>query len=345
VRELITKLTVTDADAASALRVISHFDSLLEQRASISALIRAAAVLADTVAGYRDLSRERSIRVDSQGRGLPTALDRAIPPGSALWESHGTSIWLEREGSEGPLDGLVLERCGRSVRVVLQSADDASPTSRAIRAACDPSTRSDDRQVALRTLSLVGETVVAVQHADSADPHFPVGTVVAGNRVTIVNRAFPLALDPTVPSGLARADVADDIPSALSHAVQALRFASSRLEEPPHIWAEDLGSLVDLGARIDGATAAAMSDVRRIERLRSERPWVTGLLHAYLSHASLREVARTQHLHHSTLGQRITWLEGRLGYSLRDPAGFARATTGLQMWRLADFDVPADHEA
>jgi len=53
-RELIVRLDVVDDDAASALRVIAHFDGLVDERASGPAMVRAAAALAGCPAAWHD---------------------------------------------------------------------------------------------------------------------------------------------------------------------------------------------------------------------------------------------------------------------------------------------------
>ncbi|MCZ0999527.1 hypothetical protein O1M63_17720 [Streptomyces mirabilis] len=45
-RDLINRLEVTDDATAGALRVIDHFDRLIEERASVAAVVRATAALA-----------------------------------------------------------------------------------------------------------------------------------------------------------------------------------------------------------------------------------------------------------------------------------------------------------
>ena len=50
-RELIDRLGVADSGAAGALRVIDHFDRLVEAGAAPTALVRAAAALAGCPAG------------------------------------------------------------------------------------------------------------------------------------------------------------------------------------------------------------------------------------------------------------------------------------------------------
>ncbi len=336
-RELITRLAIVDDDAASALRVISYFDTLVDQRASAAALLRAAAALADTGAGFQDTALGMRLRVDEQGMRLPGD----GPPPAALTESFDhTTVWLERDGPPGPLDRLILERCARSVYAVLRETRGAHPAVAAIRIACDPDSRPADRAEALRHLGLHGEITVVATPGDTSAVPSP-GPIIEGRRIFLLSPGQAAALvPPTVPAGLARSS-ADDLPAARHRAALALRLAVDPADGgPAHVRFEDLGSLAELAERFDAPTAAAVPDVRLLEALRRERPWVTGLLDALLSHTSLRELARRQNLHHSTLRQRVTWLEHRLGYPVLSPTGYARTATTLTLWRLSTPATP-----
>ncbi|WP_170201538.1 LysR family transcriptional regulator [Actinocorallia herbida] len=338
--DLITRLAVVDGDAASALRVISHFDALLDRKASVSALLRAAAALTASGAGVHDAALGLRLRVDAQGR--PAADDgRHGPPAAApSARCERTTVWLERDGDPGPLDDLVLERCARSVHAVVQETRTGHPAVAAVRLACDPASTPVDRAEALRHLGLHGDLVVVATPVGAA-AELPPGPIIDGRRVALV-RAEQVdgLLSASVPAGLVRCTAAD-LPTAHRNAGLALRLAVDPADGgPAHVWFDDLGSLAALAERFDPAEAAAVPDVRLLESLRAERPWVTGLLDTLLSHGSLRQAARRQHLHHSTLGQRVAWLEARLGYPILSPAGHARAATTLLLWRIATSPHP-----
>jgi hypothetical protein len=104
---------------------------------------------------------------------------------------------------------------------------------------------------------------------------------------------------------------------------------------PTHVCFEEVGGLADLAERFDADDAAAVPDVQRIEALRVHRPWVVAVIDAVLSHSSIRAAARRLNVHHSTLHQRILWLESQLGYALLSPGGYARAATAVVLWRIA----------
>ncbi|MCV7065915.1 helix-turn-helix domain-containing protein [Mycolicibacterium farcinogenes] len=98
---------------------------------------------------------------------------------------------------------------------------------------------------------------------------------------------------------------------------------------------DDLGSIATILENIDAPTAAKSPDVCRVIELQAQRPWVVPTLEALLSHNSIRETARLQNLHHSTMRQRIDWLEQQLGYSPLSSSGCARASATLTLWRIA----------
>lgn len=320
-RELITKLAVLDGDAATALRVISHFDALVDGHASAAAIIRAAAGLADCPAGFHDVARGVRQRIDHRGRPLPT--DAA--PGSRISERfEQMTVWLEREGEPGPLDHLILERCARAIHAGVHPGD---PAVAAIRLACDPDSRPTDRAAALRLLGLTGAFDV-VATTDAAPP----APVIDGHRIQLLR---PGALPGSGAAGLARS-TGDDAPLARLRAATALRLAVDPVTGGPvHVRHEELGSLAALAEAFDPARAAAVPDVARLEALRRQRPWATGVLHFAVTHTSLREAARLQNLHHSTLTGRLAWLEQRLGYAVHGPHGHPRATVTLALWRIA----------
>ena len=66
-RELIDRLGVADSGAAGALRVIDHFDRLVEAGASPTALVRAAAALAGSPSAS---TTEQAARPSLMPRGV-----------------------------------------------------------------------------------------------------------------------------------------------------------------------------------------------------------------------------------------------------------------------------------
>jgi hypothetical protein len=164
----------------------------------------------------------------------------------------------------------------------------------------------------------------------------PPAPVIDGHRIHLLRpgRAAELLPD-TVAAGLARC-TADDVPLARLRAVTALRLAVDPVTGgPTHVRHEELGSVAALAEAFDPARAAAVPDVARLEELRTRRPWAPAVLHFAVTHTSLREAARLQNLHHSTLTGRLSWLEEHLGYPMHGPHGLPRAGVTLALWRIA----------
>ncbi|THA76492.1 PucR family transcriptional regulator [Streptomyces sp. A0642] len=169
---LLLRLSALDADAATAVRVIAHFEALLGSGPDPVALTRSTAGLAGCAAGL-ELPDGRSARFGPDGTALAGTPGRVS--GRVALEPSG-AVWLERGGEQGPFDELVLEWMAITARVLAGR----SRQPQALRAA-DPalvelvlSGREDasDRVRALRLLGLAPEEelrVVAVAGRPGAD--------------------------------------------------------------------------------------------------------------------------------------------------------------------------------
>ncbi|MER7724814.1 helix-turn-helix domain-containing protein [Streptomyces sp. NPDC096323] len=169
---LLLRLSALDADAATAVRVIAHFEALLGSGPDPVVLTRSTAGLAGCAAGL-ELPDGRSARFGPDGTALAGAPGHVS--GRVALEPSG-SVWLERAGAQGPFDELVLEWMAITARVL--AGRPRQP--QALRAA-DPalvelvlSGREDasDRVRALRLLGLAPEEelrVVAVAGRPGAD--------------------------------------------------------------------------------------------------------------------------------------------------------------------------------
>lgn len=218
-RDLIGKLEVVDDDTASALRVIDHFDRLVDERTSTAAVVRAAAALAGSPAGLHDASRGLVKRFAADGRALAGEAEggwhhEPIPGQPGSW------LWLERTGGDGPLDALILERAARALQALSTGSSDPS-TSGLVRIACDPDATDADRRDAVARLGLSGPVTVVL----STSAHL---------RATLISTvgAQVVALlpgTPTIPEGVrAGAAVAPD-PLQLPAALEQARTASGWL--------------------------------------------------------------------------------------------------------------------
>lgn len=329
-RDLIGKLEVVDDDTASALRVIDHFDRLVDERTSTAAVVRAAAALAGSPAGLHDAARGLVKRFAADGRALAGEAEggwrhEPIPGQPGSW------LWLERTGGDGPLDALILERAARALQALSTGSSDPS-TSGLVRIACDPDATDADRRDAVARLGLSGPVTVVL----STSAHL---------RATLISTvgALVVALLPgttTIPEGVrAGSAVAPDplqLPAALEQARTALRLAADVGGlAPAMVRYDDLGALAVIAERISADEAAGVDDVRRLDELLAGHPWVVDTLHAVLDQPSLRQSAAMLHVHHSTLQERLTWLAGQLGYAPTKGRGRQRAAVTLLLWRVA----------
>ncbi|MCP3811398.1 helix-turn-helix domain-containing protein [Mycobacteriaceae bacterium Msp059] len=331
-REWIVKLSTIDGGAADALRVIEHFDTLVDEQCSALAMLRAAASLADCPVGLEDPERGLRVGVDAAGRAVNDVDHDTASRQTQRFEE--ITVWLDRDGPAWPLDHLVLERFARSLHAVRRAPDD-SPTVAATRAACDPDTSPADRDNALYQLRLGSTvTVVATHLADAR--RMPRGLVIGEHQIRLLPEPLTqnrIPLD--IAAGL-HTCAGVDIHREWQHAVTALRISVDLASgNPTHVRYGELGGIATVVENVDADTAEQAPDVRRMVELQSERPWVVPTLEAMLSHTSLRETARMQNLHHSTVRQRIAWLERRLGYSPLTGGGSARASITLTLWRIA----------
>ena len=331
-REWIVKLNTIDGGAAEALRVVEHFDTLVDQRSSALAMLRAAAVLADCPAGLEDPERGLRVGVDAAGRTLAEVGNGTASRQIQRFEE--ITVWLDRNEPPWLLDHLILERFARSLHAVKKSRD-SSPTAAALRTACDPNVLPTDRDHALRRMGVGSTVTVVVTHLADARRMAP-GLVVDEHQISI----FPAVMPPnTIPSDIAagiHTCTGGELPHGWQHARTALRIAVELgTGRPTHVRYDQLGCIATVVESVDAETAARTPDVQRVIELQAQRPWVVSTLEAVLSHSSIREVARLQNLHHSTMRQRIDWLERRLGYTPLSSDGYARASTTLTLWRIA----------
>jgi acetyl esterase/lipase len=84
-----------------------------------------------------------------------------------------------------------------------------------------------------------------------------------------------------------------------------------------------------------------MSPARgRTAQAMTTHPWIIDTLQAALDQTSLRQAANTLHVHHSTLQERLAWVEARLDIALARPGGRQRAAVALVLWRIAHSEDP-----
>ncbi|THV41805.1 helix-turn-helix domain-containing protein [Glycomyces buryatensis] len=329
-RELIGKLESSDDPSAAALRVIDHFDRLVEERATSAAVVRAMAALAGCPAGLHDAERGVVRRFDPEGRRLPdtehVSSARLAVPGRI-----GTRVWLERPAAAaGPLDSLLLERAARTVQALNRSVP--RTTGALVRVACDPDAAETDRRSAVEALGLTGPVTVVVGTAPGRPG--PLATTV-GRYVVALAPGTPV-FPPDLWAGTAVAREPADLPTALERAATAFRLVD-RIDGPGAsvVRYEDLGAVAALAERFTPQEAGAVPEVQRLDQALASHPWIVDTLQAALDQTSLRQAASSLHVHHSTLQERLAWLEARHDIALARPGGRQRAAIALALWRIA----------
>lgn len=337
-KELIGRVTVTDGDTATALRVISHFDGLVDHGASTAAILRAAAALADAPVGLHDSAAGRTTRVDAAGRPLSEPTPEPGPSWTRIVidRAQASTVWLERDGEPGPLDQLILERCAQALRARLRGLIEPLSVEKLVRIACDGGVTDLERSDALSALRITGPVTVVTTPA-SIVPAARARALSVQTWVALLPDGTQTATVVRSPGRLGSACVVDnDIPRGYQHAVRALDLAVDPALGGPSIVAfEDLGALASIAEALTPQAAAASAEVVALENLRTQRPWVPATFYYLSTGLSLRQAAQALHVHHSTLQDRIDWLEDLLGYSPRSLDGRVRAAAAWAVWRIS----------
>ncbi len=336
-RELIGQLSAVDDGAASALRVIAHFDGLVESRAGLGALVRAAAALSGVPAGLRDPSQARALRAAADGAPLPECHIDATWPRQVVDVELGTVVWLETGESPTPVRALVLERFAGAARVTLDRTRHRLSYADAVRVAVDEDADQQSRAAALRRLSVAEPARVLALDGAGEVPGVPTRLVadLDGHRVCILPASVALPSSESLRAGVAEAPRVDDLPGGWIRARLALRFAQPQGRYGSLVRFEDLGAIATVAAAVAPEVAAGDSDVRRLRQVRVDYPWVVETLEALVATLSLRQAAERLHVHHSTLQERVVHLEAALSYSPCSPTGRHRAAMTLLLDALA----------
>lgn len=365
-RGLLLRLSTMDADAEAAVRIIAYFDALIEQRATLAQLTRAAAALAQCPAGLERAGT--GLRFDPNGAPDPPGADAS----GSVELGDGGRVWLERPGPPGPLDDLVCERFAISARL-LGDRERRTPAPHL----ADPALvelvlaqreAPEDRSRALRLLGLdLGRPVrVVAVAADGRDPGAEAvalvtrGRPVRAVRVAVVGDMAAVLLQPrdgpasvvadlraalderTRERGWAgtvlRVGVGAAVPgldsrTSWTQARLALRFAGREGQLVDH---DALGSLALL-AQVPTHVLRADPDVLALDALAATPGGASDLatLEAFCHTGSLRSAAATLHLHHSSVAARLAHVEDALGWRLDDPQSRFRARLALLARRLA----------
>lgn len=370
---LLLRLSMVDADAEAAVRVIAYFDGLMEQRATPAALVRSVAALAECPAGWASPGAE-PLRLGPTGK--PVSADVPVVESGGVDLGAQGRVWLERNSDPGPLDDLVLERFAMSARVLTRmerrpSAPDLADPA-LVELVLAERAAVEDRSRALRLLGLdaaLPVRVLAVSAPGRDAGAEAVGLVARGRplravRVAVVGAAAAVLLQPRVGA----ATLVDDLRAALTDRVlergtggAALRVGVGGPAPPLEARSSWLQARLALRFTVPGAAQdaaviehAALGALALLadlppERLRAE-PDVAALqamaetesgaldvatLEAFCRTGSLRQAAVALHLHHSSVAARLAHVEDALGWRLDEPQGRFRARMALLARRLA----------
>lgn len=372
---LLQRLSALDPDAATAFRVIAHFEALLGSRLDAVALARSTAGLAECPAGL-ELADSRVVRFAGDGGELAGAPSPTSVSGSVGLVPAGR-VWLERAGQAGPFDELILEWMAIAAQVLI-----GHPVRSAAPNVADPALVEivisgrdavEERARALRLLGLAPQQplrVVAVTGASAIGTAAEIVSLfgrcglpssatvrvsaLGGSGVALVQRrdgcASPAAelreaLDRRPCRGM-RVGVGGeasglDARRSWTEARLALRFA---VPGPVGQAVVDHGSLgvVALLAEFPMESLAAQPDVRALAQVAAGEGGASAIeaLTVFLRTGSLRQAAVELHLHHSSVAVRLSHVEEALGWRLHDPEDRFRAQLALYARRLATAPAP-----
>lgn len=316
---LALRLNALDPEAAAALRVVTHFDALLESRAGLQSIVSAAAALAGCPARLADPPRRLVVRVLADG----AAAGRDDEPDPAWLSAPVTTdatLWLERTDVPGPMEAMVLERAAAAARAVLGRTRARHPTTdpASIELVLDATASRDDRLTAASRLGLPA-AVHAVALADGTARLMPAG-----------------APDPVgARAGLGPAVAPVDLPGSYAAARLALRLTAEGTADDPGprvVHADCLGALALL-VRAADTVAEPIPDVGALDRAAVSAPWALATLEAFAGASSVRDASRALGVHHSTVQDRLGHAEAHLGWSIRDQAGRLRLQLALVLRR------------
>ncbi|MFI6339810.1 helix-turn-helix domain-containing protein [Streptomyces sp. NPDC050535] len=352
-RTLLLRLSELDADAENIVRVVTFFDGLIAGRAPLPAALCSTARLAECPVGVADT--ELGVCLRSDGDAVVTA--DAVPDSASTRElSPGSLVWLERTGSQLPLDEILLERFAIAVAPLLDPARGPLTglgDTALLELALSESAGQAERARALRllgyepatplhTLALTGEPQ-AIKRLLTAlrESGAHVRAACLGPVHAALSPALPAAVTDRLPPGLAigagPALSAAEAPASWRQARTALRFVRTGRSWPAVVHADQLGALAAL-ARLRAKDIAEVADLAVLDGIAAEPQGeeLLSILIAFCATGSTRKAATEVHRHHSTVAARLAHAETRLGFPLTVPIGRIRLELALLLHHLRD---------
>ncbi|MFF4648434.1 PucR family transcriptional regulator [Streptomyces sp. NPDC001380] len=281
------------------------------------------------------------------GREAPAAPSPAstTAPVTLDEEEIGT-VWLERPGPPGALDGVLLDRLAMAAAAVVERYGPARTTMAdpaLVELAVSPGTDEAARARALQLLGFAAGPplcVAAVRSRLPLDrvagllcPARPVKAAALADVGVVLAAALDGARLPAeVRAGIGAAAGPD---RSWREARTALRFTTSR---EPVVRYDELGAPALL-AEVPRDAARGNADVAALARVAGvpeapEAPETLETLEAYCAAGSLRRAAGLLHLHHRSVARRLGQLGETLGVDLAAPTGLVRVGLALTAWRL-----------
>lgn len=354
---LVRRLSAVDSDAASALMIISFFDALVGQGASLDVVLRETAALAECPVGVRTADGQISERLEPGGVshfGGPRADFRRCRLAA------GGEVWLERHGAEHPLDELVTERFALAVAFVLgRGHQDLTELDQSalLELAISPGASDLERQ---RSLGRLGIRATATVHVlaiagtagcvDEVRRCLPATHRARVGEIEILLASQPLPETIDVPVscqiGAASPHLAADLPEAWREARAALRFTlpCRHPGHPSPPFERSVVRFADLGAF--GAIAEALTvdqinqsaDVIALDRLaeRAGGEETLRILEAVAATDSVRRAAMLLHMNHNSVARRVSRAEHALGYPIAGLYARPRLMLALALRRMRE---------
>ncbi|HTJ36332.1 MAG TPA: helix-turn-helix domain-containing protein [Dactylosporangium sp.] len=336
-RELVEQVAALDAAASERLKVVGLFDALVEARAGLEGIVRAAAGFARAPAGLLHPDRHLAFRID--GDGVRRAAGEPLSELTARWPHRAISgryrgiVWLERDGAPAAGDDLVLERLAIAVGSALDRLTGGLPdASAALGVLLDADAPAEARALAARQLRLPANGRAAVV----ARPPGRRGDPLPARAALVVTAWGPVRAcladgDGDAPgggpAGVGTSEPIGELHRSLRSAVAALCLTTP---EEPVLRAADLGLLSAVELHAAGHLAAAVAAVGRV----LAEPWGPATLRALVVTDRVRAAAAACGVHHSTMQARCEQVAERLGYDVRTAPGRFRLGLDLAAHRL-----------
>lgn len=305
-KELAGRLAALDPDAGAAVRVIAYFDRLAETRAGLEALVRGAAVLAGCPARLVDAERRVVVRVEPDGRRRDPE-GEADPgwPSAPLVPGGPEALWLERaEAGPSVVDAVILERAAGAARAVLDRTRGRAPAAPAddpalVETLLDATAPEQARLHAARRLGLAPQVRVRAVAAAEGPPRILAADATADltgsgdarpahGGGTAPRRTHGPGAVPSERFGIGPAVPVLELPRSWAAARLALRFTAEGDDLDPGqraVAADELGGIALL-AELVVPGAEPHPDVRAVETVAADAPWMLRTLHAVAAAAA-----------------------------------------------------------